>query len=288
MKKIIIIILSVVSLTLGVCLAINVFNRKKKDMALSINTINNYVIGNSERRINQVLYFTRDNIFNQTSLVSNINVIGNDDASINLKVNNIKKSGYKHKYKNEKYNSYIYDLTIPSISGDLYLENAKLEITSDDKTIEIPIGIFSIKYDKLYDGGKNITVNSLSGLCSYNPYQTLSKINLTLENKEFSNITIKRINMGKFVDLVKDESEGVMFNNDNIEIDEVIIGYMEKELTLYLSYKARYILKESYIEIEYLDSDGIKYELIDTYNFYDNGYKIPESDDLINVLKFKV
>lgn len=288
MKKIIIIILSVVSLALICCLIINSVNGKKKDAALSINNINNYVIGNEERRISQVLYFTRDNIYNQPSLVSSINVIGSDDSSINLKVNNIKKTGYKHSYKNDKYNSYVYDLTIPSISGDMYFENAKLEIISDDKSIEIPIGVFSIKYDKNYDGLKNITVNSLSGLCSYNPYQTLSKINMTLENKEFSNITINKINMGSYVDLVKEESEDVIFNNTNTDINEVIIGYMEKEFTLYLSYKARYVVKESYIEIEYTDTDGVKKELVDTFNFYDNGYKLPEADDLINQLKFKV
>ena len=288
MKKIIIIILSVVSLTLICCLIINAVNTKKKDMALSINSINNYVIGNNERKISQVLYFTRDNIYNQTSLVSSINVIGSDDASINLKVNNIKKSGYKHKYKNNTYNSYIYELIIPSISGDLYIENAKLEIISDDNEIIIPIGIFSIKYDKNYDGGKNITVNSLSGLCSYDPYQTLGKINMVLENKEFSNITINKMNLGSFVDLVKEESETIIYNNTNTLIDEVIIGYMEKEFILSLSYKARYILKESYIEIEYTDSDGVKKELVDTYNFYDNGFKLPEVDDLINSLTFKV
>ena len=69
MKKVIIIILSLVSLTLICCLIINAVNTKKKDMALSINSINNYVIGNNERKISQVLYFTRDNIYNQTSLV---------------------------------------------------------------------------------------------------------------------------------------------------------------------------------------------------------------------------
>lgn len=288
MKKIIIIILSVISLALICFLIINAVNGKKKDMALSINTINNYAIGNSERRISQVLYFTRDNIYNQKALVSSINVIGSDDSTINLKVNNIKKTGYKHSYKSEKYNSYVYDLSIPSISGDMYFPNAKLEIISNENKIEIPIGTFSIKYDKNYDGIKNINVNSLSGLCAYEPYQTLSKVNITLENKEFSNITIKKMNMGNFVDLVKDETEEVMFNNDNIIIDETIIGYMEKEFSFYLSYKARYILKESYIEIEYVDSEGTKKELIDTYNFYDNGYKIPEEQDLINTLKFDV
>ena len=96
------------------------------------------------------------------------------------------------------------------------------------------------------------------------------------------------MNLGSFVDLVKEESETIIYNNTNTLIDEVIIGYMEKEFVLSLSYKARYILKESYIEIEYTDSDGVKKELVDTYNFYDNGFKLPEVDDLINSLTFKV
>ena len=63
---------------------------------------------------------------------------------------------------------------------------------------------------------------------------------------------------------------------------------MEKGITLSLSYKARYILKESYIEINYTDINGSHTVYIDTFNFYDNGYILPESDDLITTLKFKV
>ena len=288
MKKTIISILSFTTIALIFSLVLNGCKLKKKDSYLSIRTINNYAINNEDRRINQVLYFTRDNIYNNFDIVSSIYLIDEEtDSTLKLKINGIKKSGYTHEYKKTKYYSYIYDLSIPSISNDLIFENAKLLITSEDNSIKIPIGIVSIKYDKNYDS-KKITVNSLSGLCSYNPYQSLSTINIKLQNKENSNITITNMNMGKYVDLVKDVSDDLIFNSKNINIDENIIGYMEKELDLSLSYRARYILKESYIEIIYKISNEEKTELIDTYNFYDNGYKLPTEDDLIYSFDFKV
>ena len=289
MKKIIIIILSIITLTLVICLILNSCNNKKKDLALSINKANNYCIGNNERRINQVLYFTRDNIFNTANIVSSINVIGSDEQVLNLKLNNIEKKGYTHKYENNKYYSYIYDLTIPKIEGTLLYENAKLEIISDDKTLTIPIGTFELRYDSTYDDSKIITVNKLVGSCAYNPYQTLSSIDITLENKEFSNITINKINMGKYIDLTLDEvKEEIIFNSTNTNIDDTIIGYMESEYKFSLSYKKKLMLIESFIEIEYSDSLGAHKELIDTYHYYDNGYSLPVDNDLINTIVFTV
>jgi hypothetical protein len=59
-------------------------------------------------------------------------------------------------------------------------------------------------------------------------------------------------------------------------------------LELNLSYKDKYILKESYIEIVYNDTVSDKTIYIDTFNYYDNGYSLPDADDLIMVEKFKV
>ena len=288
MKKIIAGILISVTLILSVCLIVNSCKNKKKDMALSINCVNNYCVGNNERRIKQVLYFTRDNIYNTTNLVSSISIIGDDDSTLNLKLNGIKKTGYMHTYLKNKYYSYIYDLTIPKIEGDLVFNNAKIEITSEDNTLTLPIGEYQIKYDKDFDNTKTISVNSLSGLCVYDPYQTLGSINLKLENKGFNNITINKMNMGLNVNLVKEESDKVIYNSDDININETIIGYMENELNLSLSYKKKLFLNESFIEIEYSDITGDYKQIIDTYYFYDNGYKIPDDSDLINTIEFIV
>ena len=285
MKKILIMILSAITLLLVICLIINSCGNKKKDKVLSVNYANNYSLSNNERRINQVLYFTRDNIYNTTSLVSQISII-DDDLRLNLKLNNIKKTSYTYKYDNDKYYSYVYDLTIPKIEGNLLFSNAKMEIVSDDKTLIVPIGVFELIYDD--STINNINNNALSGLCAYNPYQTLSNVTMKLENKEFSNITIDKVTMGSFIDLVKDEKEEVIFDDKNIVIDEVIIGFMEKELKLYLSYKKRLVLKESFIIIEYSDSLGSHKEIIDTYNFYDNGYLLPNDRTLINKMEFSV
>ena len=288
MKKIITGILIGITIILSVCLIVNSCKNKKKDMALSINSANNYCVGNNERKIKQVLYFTRDNIFNTTNLVSNINIVGDDDSALNLKLNSIKKTGYAHTYLKNKYYSYIYDLTIPKLEGDLVFNNAKIEITSEENTLTIPIGEFQIQYDKDFDNSKTISINSLSGLCVYNPYQTLGSINLKLENKGFNNITINKMNMGLNVNLVKEESDKVIYDSSNTNINETIIGYMENELNLSLSYKKKLFLNETFIEIEYSDITGDYKQIIDTYHFYDNGYKIPDDSDLINVIQFTV
>ncbi len=287
MKKIIVIILSIVSLALVVCIFINACSNKKKDKVLSINMANNYSIGGGDRKINQVLYFTRDNIFNTTSLVSQITIV-DDDLRLGLKLNNIKKTSYSYKYDNDKYYAYVYDLSIPKIEGDLLFSNAKMEIISDDKALTIPIGVFEVVYDKDTDNPKNINNNTLSGLCTYSPYQTLSTITMTLENKEFSNITIDRISLGKYVDLVTTESNEVIYDSNDTNIGETIIGFMEKELQLSLSYKKKLVLKESFITIEYSDQTGSHKEIIDTFNFYDNGYKLPADNTLINKYEFVV
>ena len=287
MRKVIIIILSIVSLALTICLVINACSNKKKDKVLSVNMANNYSIGGGDRKISQVLYFTRDNIYNTTSLVSQISIIDND-LRLGLKLNNIKKTNYSYKYDNDKYVAYVYDLSIPKIEGDLLFDNAKMEIISDDKILTIPIGVFEVIYDSNTDNPKNINNNTLSGMCAYNPYQTLSGITMSLENKEFSNITIDRINLGKYVDLVKTESTDVIFDSLEYNINETIIGFMEKELKLQLSYKRKLVLKESFIIIEYSDSTGSHKEILDTFNFYDNGYKLPIDDSLINKYEFSV
>ena len=289
MRKIIIIILVAISTVLAACIIINVVRKDKKDYVLTNRMINNYTVGEDERRINQVLYFNRDNIYNNYDIVNSISFVDEDNESIlKLKVNNIKKTGYTHKYKGIKYFSYVYDLSIPSTSSDLYFNNCKLEIVSEDHFLYVPIGIVSIKYDEYNASNKPIIVNNLEGSCNYDPYQTLSKIKITLENKTNNNITITSMNMGNKVDLVKEENDKVIFNSNNLDINETIIGYMEKELELSLSYKARFVLKESYIEINYTDILGSHKVYIDTFNYYDNGYILPESDDLIYSSNFKV
>ena len=287
MKKIIITILITITTALTACLILNGCKAKKKDEALSIKMINNYIITDKDRRINQVLYFTRDNIFNNYDIVDSISLIDEDEETIlKLKTNNIKKTNYVHKYKDSKYTSYIYDLSIPTMNNDLYFKNAKLEIISEDKTLLLPIGVVSIKYDD--NSNKSLSVNNLEGKCNYIPYQTLSKIDINLENKTNNNIVIKKMNMGEFVDLTTDDSEEVIFNSKNINIDTQIIGYMQKELLLNLSYKSKYLLKESYIEIIYNDGESDKTLYIDTFNYYDNGYKLPELDELITLTQFKI
>ncbi|MCR5462534.1 MAG: hypothetical protein K6E87_05650 [bacterium] len=117
MKKIIITILITISTALTACLILNGCKAKKKDEALSIKMINNYIITDKDRRINQVLYFTRDNIFNNYDIVDSISLIDEDEETIlKLKMNNIKKTNYVHKYKDSKYISYIYDLSIPAMN----------------------------------------------------------------------------------------------------------------------------------------------------------------------------
>jgi len=289
MRKIIIIILVAISTILATCIIINVVKKDKKEYVLSNRMINNYTVGNDERRISQVLYFNRDNIYNNSDIVNSISFVDEDNESIlKLKINNIKKTGYTHKYKGIKYYSYVYDLSIPSTSSDLYFDNCKLEIVSEDHFLYVPIGIVSIRYDEFNSSNKPIIVNNLEGSCNYDPYQTLSKIKITLENKTNNNITITSMNMGNIIDLVKEDSDKVIFNSNDLEINETIIGYMEHELEISLSYKARYVLKESYIEINYTDILGSHKVYIDTYNYYDNGYSLPESDDLINTFNFKV
>lgn len=287
MRKTILSIFLSVTLLLGLSLILNGCKLKKKDYALSIKNMNNYSINDEERRISQVLYFTRDNIFNTSDIVSGINIVDDNDNSLKLKLNNIKKTGYTHKYNNEKYSSYVYDLTIPQISASLYFKNAKMVIYSEDKSIELEIGCFNILYDESYDN-KALMVNKLDGLCAYSPYQSLNKVNIELENKTNNNITIKSINMGKSIDLVLDSSNDLMFNNTNTSINKTVIGYMTIGLELNLSYKEKYILKESYIEIVYNDTISDKTVIIDTFNFYDNGFKLPDIDDLIYVKQFKV
>jgi len=289
MKKIMIIILIAISAILTTCILINVLGKNKTDYCISNRMINNYTVGDNERRISQVLYFNRDNIYNNSDIVNSISFIDEENGSIlKLKINNIKKTGYVHKYKGVKYNSYVYDLTIPQISNNLYFKNCKLEIISEDHFLYVPIGEVSIKYDDFNDSNKPIIVNKLEGSCAYEPYQTLSKVKMSLENKTNNNITILSMNMGGMVDLVNDFSDSIIYNNTNTSIDETIIGYMEKDIELSLSYKARLMLKESYIEIKYSDINGEHTVYIDTFNYYDNGYKLPESDDLINSFKFKV
>lgn len=287
MRKIIITILVTITTALSACLILNGCKSKKKDEALSVKMINNYIITDKDRRINQVLYFTRDNIFNNYDIVDSISLIDEEDETIlKLKMNNIKKTNYVHKYKDTKYNSYIYDLSIPAMNNDLYFKNAKLEIISEDKTLLLPIGVVNIKYDD--NTNKALSVNNLEGKCNYDPYQTLSKIDINLENKTNNNIVIKKMNMGEFVDLTTDDSDSIIFNSKNIDINVQIIGYMQKELLLNLSYKSKYLLKESYIEIIYNDGESDKTLYIDTFNYYDNGYKLPELDELISVLTFKI
>lgn len=287
MRKIILTILLVATSILSLSLVLNGCKSKDKDQALSIKMINNYIITDKDRRINQVLYFTRDNIFNNSDIVDSISFIDEENESVlKLKVNNIKKTNYTYKYKDVKYYSYAYDLTIPAMNNDIDFYNAKLQIISEDKELMLPIGNVSIKYND--NTNKSITVNNLEGLCNYTPYQTLSKVKINLENKTNNNITIKSMNMGGFVDLTLDDSDEVIFNSKNININTQIIGYMQKELELNLSYKDKYILKESYIEIVYNDTVSDKTIYIDTFNYYDNGYKLPETDELINVLSFKI
>lgn len=90
------------------------------------------------------------------------------------------------------------------------------------------------------------------------------------------------------VDFVTIDSDDVIFNSNKINIDAQIIGYMQKELSLNLSYKSKYLLKESYIEIIYNDGISDKTTYIDTFNYYDNGYKLPELDELITLTTFKI
>ena len=287
MRKIIITILLSVTAALSACLILNGCKGKKKDEALSLKMINNYIITDKDRRINQVLYFTRDNIFNNYDIVDSVSLIDEEDETVlKLKINNIKKTNYIHKYKDTKYNSYIYDLSIPAMNNDLYFKNAKLEIVSEDKTLLLPIGIVSIKYDD--NTNKTLSVNNLEGKCNYNPYQTLSKVDINLENKTNNNIVIKKMNMGEMVDFVTIDSSDVIFNSNKTNIDAQIIGYMQKELSLNLSYKSKYLLKESYIEIIYNDGISDKTTYIDTFNYYDNGYKLPELDELITLTTFKI
>jgi TATA-box binding protein (TBP) (component of TFIID and TFIIIB) len=288
MRKTIVSIFLSVTLLLAISLILNGCKLKKKDYALSIKNMNNYSINDEERRITQVLYFTRDNIFNSDSIVSSINIVDDNDNSLKLKLNNIKKTGYTYKYNKEKYSSYVYDLTIPQISASMSFKNAKMVINSEDNKLEVEIGSFNIIYDENYDN-KALMVNKLDGLCAYKPYQSLTKVNISLENKTNNNITIKSINMGNKIDLVLDSSnEELMFNNTNTIINKTVIGYMTIDLELYLSYKEKYVLKESYIEIVYNDTISDKTVIIDTFNFYDNGFKLPETDDLIYVKQFKV
>jgi len=288
MRKTIVSIFLSITLLLAISLILNGCKLKKKDYALSIKNMNNYSINDEERRITQVLYFTRDNIFNSDSIVSSINIVDDNDNSLKLKLNNIKKTGYTYKYNKEKYSSYVYDLTIPQISASMSFKNAKMVINSEDNKLEVEIGSFNIIYDENYDN-KALMVNKLDGLCAYKPYQSLTKVNISLENKTNNNITIKSVNMGNNIDLVLDSSnEELMFNNTNTSINKTVIGYMTIDLELYLSYKEKYVLKESYIEIVYNDTISDKTVIIDTFNFYDNGFKLPETDDLIYVKQFKV
>lgn len=81
------------------------------------------------------------------------------------------------------------------MNNDLYFKNAKLEIVSEDKTLLLPIGIVNIKYDD--NTNKTLSVNNLEGKCNYNPYQTLSKVDINLENKTNNNIVIKKDEYGR-------------------------------------------------------------------------------------------
>lgn len=289
MRKVLIIVLSIVSIMLVTCLVINFTSKKKSDEVLSLRMLNNYTVGDNERRISHVLYFTRDNIYNNKEIVNSVSFVdGETESILKLKINNIKKTNYSHKYKGKKYYSYVYDLSIPQTNVDMDFNNAKLEIISEDHMLYVPIGIVSIKYDKNLSNNKPLVVNNLEGSCNYKPYQTLSTVKMNLENKTNNNITIKKMNMGGFVDLVKETNNEVTFNNENTTLDYSVIGYMNTDLTLTLSYKARYILKESYIEIIYNDTESDKVTYIDTFNYYDNGYALPEADDLILTLAFKV
>ena len=209
MKKTILSILGVITLILSMCFVLNACKLKKKDYVLSLRNINNYTIGDSERKISQVLYFSRDNIYNNMDIVNQISIVDND-SRLNLKINNIRKTGYTHKYKNEKYSSYIYDLSIPSISGDMYFLNAKLEIISEEHILLVPIGVVEIRYDKDANKVKDLNINSLSGKCLYDPYQSLATISMNLENKINNNITIKKMTMGKMVDLFIGENNTLL------------------------------------------------------------------------------
>ena len=62
MKKIMIIILIAISAILTTCILINVLGKNKTDYCISNRMINNYTVGDNERRISQVLYFNRDKV----------------------------------------------------------------------------------------------------------------------------------------------------------------------------------------------------------------------------------
>ena len=78
MKKVLIIVLSFISIVLVICLIVNLTTKNKNDEVLSVRTLNNYTVGNKERRINQVLYFTRDNIYNNKEIVNTVSLIDDE------------------------------------------------------------------------------------------------------------------------------------------------------------------------------------------------------------------
>lgn len=287
MRKMLGIIIGTLTIGLTVCFCLSACKGKKKNKALALKEAHNYSMGNKEREINQVLYFNDDNIFNTKEIINKIYVTNEEESKIlQLQLNNVKKTGYTHKYDKTKYYSYNYSLTIPVISNDLYIDNAYFVINSDSKTFKINIGTFSIKYDEFLGNEEVLSLNALEGKCIHEPYQTLQYINIKIENKEYSNITINKMTMGSKIDLVKDESNELIMDSKNTNINETIIGYMEKEYKFYLSYKDMICLKESYITVEYTDDLGVHEQVFDTFNYYDNGYLIPNNDNVIYRIEF--
>ena len=95
-------------------------------------------------------------------------------------------------------------------------------------------------------------------------------------NKRIKIYSFKGLNRKETIEYVKIKTDG--------EITEKTLNYLESDKSDWL-YEEILIPEKLNSLIDLISNDIIPNS---TYNFYDNGYKIPESDDLINVLKFKV
>lgn len=296
MKKIVVMVIAFSVFLIGFALLLNTEKNHSINKVISIKETHNYISYDDGKSINQYLYFSNENKYARKELIEEISFTDkNEQKKISLDVLDVQNTEYSYMVDNHKYTCYKYELLLPDLRVNISIDEAYLRIVSNGDILKVEIGSLSIRSNKMLSFGDHLSINMLEGRIVDYPFDTLGCIDIKIENKANSTVIIKDIYIDNDVyidcDLIDSNinlDDYHIFSELDKDFNEIMMySYQNLELQLPLKYNKIKRLKASYILI-YYEINGQSYVHVqDTFNFFDNNYKIPELSEVIYVNEYR-
>lgn len=197
MRNAIIILFVLCSCMLTTAFIISSNNNSNEEYVVSVKE--GYSVVYEDNAIIEIpLFFTNENVFNNSQSISSV-LISNENTKLTCELLELLEIGMA-RYEGVDYYQFSYKLLIPC-KNDLRVDDAKIEIIANDKSISIEIGTVTLRHFEKLGDSKEITINSAQVLAKSN---TIEGIIIGLESKIEGEVKIKNIEVDSnkiFVDL---------------------------------------------------------------------------------------